>query len=737
MSSSTPKITQLSQRYRKLSVLGQGTSGTTYLAQSIRDDSRVALKELSLRTCRNWKLIELFEREIALLQQLDHSSIPRYVDAFIVDSQQDRHYYLAQTIAEGKSLFDWVEDGWRCTEADAINIAHQLLKILLYLQSLKTPVIHRDIKPNNIIRSESGAISLVDFGSVGHTYQNTFMRGSTVVGTFGYMAPEQFRGKVLPASDLYSVGATLLFLLTRRSPAELPVNQLAIDFRGKVNLSDGFTHWLEKLLAPELEARFQSAELALKSLKQRSNYRWTPTFSHKHSLPLLATVCTLFLVTVGIVKTQPYTVATWVGRRYVERSLERGNVNIHHFLSRGGSQSVHSPWAPSLFASAVLQREYPLAMTMLAEGIDLSRTTATGETPLHVIVEAGNADALTFLLEQRPDLDLNVKNTRGMPPIQVARHESVAVALAERGADIDIYDNEGVSLLQHAVVQGWTDVVERYLHGLSQGSISGHPLSPKGESMVAIAYQNRQYGVAQQLINSGFKFISTDFSTLKFSEIQETILPGLLPAMTNPAALDSEGHGLIHIATLHGQHDLVKALLSRGVSSNQLTRDGKTPIEFTGFHEQRDYSHQMSAILLRFLKSGVTANGPALDKAGVLHRLIYLPKVDLAEEEAFVRQLIDQGVSVNYKDKDGNAPLHYTDHPKISRILIEAGANVNATNDEGATPLHYARSYAMGELLVKNGARINARDKEGKMALSHFGSDSRQRLTELSRSASL
>ncbi|MEO0805556.1 MAG: ankyrin repeat domain-containing protein, partial [Cyanobacteria bacterium J06643_4] len=335
-----------------------------------------------------------------------------------------------------------------------------------------------------------------------------------------------------------------------------------------------------------------------------------------------------------------------------------------------------------------------------------------------------------------PDLDLDMKNTRGMPPVQVARHESVAVGLLDRGADIDIRDDEGISLLQHAVTQGWTDVVERYLHELSQGSVSGHPLSPQGESMVAIAYQNRKYSVAQQLIDSGFKFISTDFSRLTFSDIQETILSDLLPAMTNPAALDSTGHGLIHIATLHGKQELVEALLSRGVSSNQLTRDGKTPVEFTGFHEQRDYSHQMSAILIRFLRSGVTANGPALDKAGVLHRLIYLPKVNLAEEEVFVQQLIAQGVSVNYRDRDGNAPLHYTDHPKISRILIEAGANVNAANNEGATPLHYARSYAMGELLVKNGAQINARDKAGRTALSHFGSDSRQRLTALSRSAS-
>ena len=83
-------------------------------------------------------------------------------------------------------------------------------------------MIHRDIKPQNVILQPNRKIALVDFGAVQDTYSSTQVGGSTVVGTYGYMPPEQFRGKALPASDLYAIGATIIFLLTGRSPAELP-----------------------------------------------------------------------------------------------------------------------------------------------------------------------------------------------------------------------------------------------------------------------------------------------------------------------------------------------------------------------------------------------------------------------------------------------------------------------------------------------------------------------------------
>ncbi len=82
------------------------------------------------------------------------------------------------------------------------------------------------------------------------------MRGSTVVGTYGYMAPEQFRGQAVPTTDLYGLGATLLFLLTHRSPAELPTDRLKIDFRSRVQISEDFADCLEKMLDPDVEERF-------------------------------------------------------------------------------------------------------------------------------------------------------------------------------------------------------------------------------------------------------------------------------------------------------------------------------------------------------------------------------------------------------------------------------------------------------------------------------------------------
>ena len=99
-----------------------------------------------------------------------------------------------------------------------------------------------------IIRNDDGRVFLVDFGAVQDVYNNTLLKGSTVAGTFGYMAPEQFRSLAVPASDLYGLGATILYLLTHRSPADLPQERLKRSFRAHVNISDRFADWLETIM---------------------------------------------------------------------------------------------------------------------------------------------------------------------------------------------------------------------------------------------------------------------------------------------------------------------------------------------------------------------------------------------------------------------------------------------------------------------------------------------------------
>ena len=257
----------IAEKYRIIGKLGQGGVGITYAAVDLNSNQKVALKALSLRLTTEWKKIELFEREAKTLSGLNHPGIPRYIDYFQVDTSQDRCFYIAQQLAPGKSLAQLIENGWKPNEAQVRHIACQLLEILAYLQSLLPATIHRDIKPQNIILQKNGRVFLVDFGAVQNTYHHTVSGGSTVVGTYGYMAPEQFRGKAVLSTDLYGLGTTLLFLLTQKFPSDLPRQKQKIKFRDRVSISPEFADWLEKIIEPAIEDRFDSAKDALSALR--------------------------------------------------------------------------------------------------------------------------------------------------------------------------------------------------------------------------------------------------------------------------------------------------------------------------------------------------------------------------------------------------------------------------------------------------------------------------------------
>lgn len=267
----------INQKYRILGILGKGGVGITYLAKDLHNNKNLALKVLSLRRINNWKKIELFERESQILSQLNHPAIPCYLDCFQIQTDKDNYFYIAQQLAPGKSLTELIESGWHPDESEVRDIAIQILDILIYLHSFSPPVIHRDIKPQNIISGNNRKVFLVDFGAVADTYHNTVTGGSTVIGTFGYMAPEQFRGKALPSTDLYGLGTTLLYLLTGKSPADLPQKHLKIDFRSQINVSQNFADWLDKMVEPVAEERFHDAEVALAVLRSEKSLDNYPT----------------------------------------------------------------------------------------------------------------------------------------------------------------------------------------------------------------------------------------------------------------------------------------------------------------------------------------------------------------------------------------------------------------------------------------------------------------------------
>jgi eukaryotic-like serine/threonine-protein kinase len=256
----------IAERYQIIQVLGQGGMGITYAAKDWQTSQIVALKALSIHRIKDWKVLELFEREAKILANLNHLNIPQYLDYFQIETESNYSFYIVQQLAPGQSLFDLINQGWKPSIEEVQFIASQILETLVYLQQLNPFIIHRDIKPQNIILQENGKIFLVDFGAVQHIYQDTVTGGSTIVGTFGYMAPEQFRGQAGLSTDLYGLGTTLLFLLTEKSPADLPQYKLKINLQSIIKLPNSFADWLERMIEPNYKLRFNSAEEALSFL---------------------------------------------------------------------------------------------------------------------------------------------------------------------------------------------------------------------------------------------------------------------------------------------------------------------------------------------------------------------------------------------------------------------------------------------------------------------------------------
>ncbi|PAX60722.1 serine/threonine protein kinase [Brunnivagina elsteri] len=263
----------LQNRYQLERLLGNNGIRQTWLAQDLQapsdmDDSRVVVKLLAFGGSVQWDDLKLFEREAQILKQLEHPRIPQYIDYFCIDDRS-LWFALVEEYIPGESLKEKLADNRRFTEKQTRKIASDVLKILIYLHELNPLVLHRDVKPSNLMLGDDNRIHLIDFGAV----QDKAVKEGvtfTVVGTYGYAPMEQFGGKAVPASDLYALGATLIHLLTGISPAELPQRDLRIQFANLVNLSPHFVAWLEKLTEPAPENRFATAHAALESLKSGS-----------------------------------------------------------------------------------------------------------------------------------------------------------------------------------------------------------------------------------------------------------------------------------------------------------------------------------------------------------------------------------------------------------------------------------------------------------------------------------
>lgn len=250
-------------RYRVLHLLGEGASARTLACLDLVEDRKVAIKELRVGQLDTWKHMEMFEREAKALAGLRHHGIPAIHDFFEHDEPgRGVTLYLVQELVDGPSLHERIGQAPLLGEVDVVAIALAVLDILEYLHGRTPPLYHRDIKPSNIVLRGSGVPVLVDFGGVCHGWRPEQSGGSTVTGTYGYMPPEQLMGRVGPQSDLYALGATLLYVVTGRQPTELDFDAGRLSVPETIELRPALRRAIDAMLAPAPRDRPRSAKEA-------------------------------------------------------------------------------------------------------------------------------------------------------------------------------------------------------------------------------------------------------------------------------------------------------------------------------------------------------------------------------------------------------------------------------------------------------------------------------------------
>ncbi|MBW4656366.1 MAG: serine/threonine protein kinase [Kaiparowitsia implicata GSE-PSE-MK54-09C] len=277
--------TILQNRYRLLSILGQGGFGCTYLGEDVgRFNERCAVKEFIPSQVGDnalGKSRELFQREAQTLYQINHPQIPQFRATF----EEGQRLFIVQDYVEGKTYRDLLTErkhtGMAFSEPDVQRLIRQLLPVLAHIHA--KGLIHRDIAPDNIIlRQADQTPVLIDFGVVKAIATQVQLQtgyGSTTVGKLGFAPPEQMQtGRAYPNSDLYALAVTSIVLLTGREPQELYDDVTTTWFWQRyVTVHPTLAAVINKLLSYRPSDRYQSVSEVAQALQ--------PLFGGTNALP--------------------------------------------------------------------------------------------------------------------------------------------------------------------------------------------------------------------------------------------------------------------------------------------------------------------------------------------------------------------------------------------------------------------------------------------------------------------
>lgn len=266
---------ELNEQYDLLQPIGHGAQAKVYKARK-HDGEWVAIKVFDLRDADDWKSVEMFKREVKALKTLNIDGIPRFIDYI----ESTPYTYLIESYIDTKSLQTMIDDRWRPSEAQVIEIIQKASNILCQLHAQIQPIINRDIKPANImLNTETTPMQLwiIDLGAISALSHKT--HASTIAGTVGYASPEQWMGRATPASDIYALGMTVIHLLSGKPPWEMDSDGLEVQYEKYLpkNLSVFLKDLIAKMVKTNPKERTQTAREVLALLNNSKQNRPSPS----------------------------------------------------------------------------------------------------------------------------------------------------------------------------------------------------------------------------------------------------------------------------------------------------------------------------------------------------------------------------------------------------------------------------------------------------------------------------
>jgi len=525
---------RLNNRYYLLKILGENY-GTTYLAKDIDNDTEVIVKELSLRTLDRWKTEELFTREISVLSKLNHHAIPKFIESFSLGKGKNSRIYLVMEKINGKTLEEYSRSRYYKIE-DILRIMREVLTILEYLHSMSPPIIHRDLKPSNIVIDEQNNIYLIDFGSVRDIIKPK--GGSTIIGTFGYMPPEQFSGKVSKKSDYYALGVIAVVMLSRKLPEEL-YDGYDFNWREYVDLSPNVNFLLKGLLNNEKD-RFSTTKEIIEIIDD--------IISNKDKI--------------------------------LSARIKRDKEEIETLNKKESKPTLRE----NLLIPLAEKSRWNKIIKYIEIGKNIDELGKFNENLLHYAIDENNKEIVKFLIKNYINIDN--QNRFGQTAIMFALRErkyDIVNLLLENKVDIYKKNDKGCSIL---MIVAQNDSLEVFMKILNKQDINlvKKERDSKGESLLFYAYRNRdktifRYLIENEVCNINNKDSMGETILIKISRIGGLDLVKLI--LTKKPLLeikDNESETALFNAIKHKNYDIFKYLLENRADINTQNEIGWTPL---------------------------------------------------------------------------------------------------------------------------------------------------------------